>query len=139
MAVASAEIKLTTRGDVQLIDITQKVQDAVGDSEITDGVVTVFAYGSTGAVSTIEFEPGMEKDIPEALERIAPHDHPYHHHKTWGCDNGRSHVRATLLGPSITIPITNGKLTLGTWQQIVFIELDTRARDRRIILKIIGE
>lgn len=139
MRVESREIKFSTLGDVQLLDITDRVQSAVDDCGIKEGTVTVFVYGSTGAVSTVEYEPGLLKDIPEALERIAPKGCDYHHHKTWGCDNGRSHVRATLIGPSLTVPITKGRLTLGEWQQIVFIELDTRPRDRKVILKMMGE
>ncbi len=103
------------------------------------GIVCVFIPGATGSVSTVEFEPGLKKDIPQALERIAPSDIPYEHHKTWGDDNGRSHVRATIMGPSLTIPFSKGKLTLGRWQQIVAINLDTRTRNREIVIQIMGK
>lgn len=122
-----------------MVDITSRVASAVAESKLTDGTVTVFVPGSTGAVSAIEYEPGLQEDFPAALERIVPSNLDYEHNKTWGCDNGRSHVKATLLGPSLTVPFKKGQLTLGTWQQIVFIELDTRVRDRKLILQIMGE
>lgn len=122
-----------------MVDITGDVAEAVAETKLKAGTVTVFVPGSTGAVSTIEYEEGLMKDMPLALERIAPSKIPYEHNKTWGCDNGRSHVRATLIGPSLTVPFVDGRLTLGTWQQIVFLELDTRARDRTLVLQVVGE
>jgi len=95
--------------------------------------------GSTGTLTTIEYEPGLMKDLPKAFERIAPKKEYYNHHETWHDDNGHSHVRASIMGPSITIPIKNGKLLHGTWQQIVFVELDTRPRNRNLIVEIVGE
>ncbi|MFQ6136312.1 MAG: secondary thiamine-phosphate synthase enzyme YjbQ [Candidatus Hydrothermarchaeales archaeon] len=139
MTVATRYIELKTRGDVDMIDITSRVSEAIRDSGLKDGIATVFVPGATGAVSTIEYEPGLLKDIPQALERIAPSNAPYEHHKTWGCDNGRSHVRATLIGPSLVVPFKDKKLILGTWQQIVFLDLDTSPRDRRLVFQIMGE
>jgi len=139
MAIYMREIEVDAKADVDLHDITPQVGKAVHDSGLRDGIVTVFVPGATGAVSTIEYEPGLLKDIPRALERIAPTDIAYEHHKTWGCDNGRSHVRATLIGPSLVVPFTNGSLILGTWQQIVFMNLDTKARRRRVVLQVMGE
>ncbi len=123
----------------EYLDITEQVQNCVSDSKLKNGAVTVFVVGSTGAVSTIEYEPGLLKDVPGALEKLAPSNEDYEHNKTWGCDNGYSHVRATLLGPSLTVPIVDEKLTLGTWQQIVFMNFDTRDREREIVLQMMGE
>ncbi len=139
MTVVTKHIQLKTRGNVHIVDITGSVNDAIADSGIKEGVVTVFVPGSTGAISTIEYEPGLLKDIPQALERIAPSNTPYEHNKTWGCDNGLGHVRATLMGPSLSIPFSGGQMILGTWQQVVFLDMDTRGRDRRIVLQIMGE
>jgi len=131
------EIEVGADGDMK--DITPLIDKAVKKHKIKNGVAVVFSVGSTGAISTIEYEPNLIKDMKTALERIAPSSAEYEHHKTWGDDNGRSHVRATIIGPSITVPIVNGKLTLGTWQQIVVINLDTRKRVRKVVLQIIGE
>ena len=139
MAVVTKNIQVKTKKGVDLVDITSRIVEAVEESNLKNGTVTVFVTGSTGAISTVEYEPGLIRDIPKILERIAPSDISYEHNKTWGCDNGVSHARATIIGPSLTIPFVNKKLTLGTWQQIVFIELDTRPRERDIVLQIMGE
>jgi secondary thiamine-phosphate synthase enzyme len=139
MAVYTSDIEVYVEADGAMVNITPEVSRMVSKSGIGDGVVTIFVPGATGAVSTIEYEPGLLKDFPRALERIAPSGMDYEHHKTWGCDNGRSHVRATLIGPSLCVPFKEGRLILGTWQQIVFMNLDTRARKRRIVLQIMGE
>lgn len=139
MAVYTMEIEVYAKADTDLLDITKQVAEGLVKSGIRDGIVTVFVPGATGAVSTIEYEPGLLKDFPRALERIAPSSIDYEHHKTWGCDNGRSHVRATLIGPSLVVPFKDGRLILGTWQQIVFMNLDTKARKRRIVLQVMGE
>ena len=139
MAIITRRIRLRMSADTGMADITPQVQEAVKKSGLRNGIVTVFVVGSTGAVSTIEYEPGLLKDFPRALERIAPSDIDYEHHKTWHDDNGKSHVRATLIGPSIVVPFINEELTLGTWQQIVLMNLDTSPRDREIIIQIIGE
>ena len=138
MNVVTSEITLNTVGEVDIIDITSKVEDAVKKSGIRNGIAVVFCVGSTCAISTVEFEPGLKKDIPEALERLFPKGRYYHHEKTWHDGNGHSHVRATFLKPDLTIPIVNGKLTLGRWQQIIFIELDIRHRIRKILVQLIG-
>ncbi|RLF35097.1 MAG: YjbQ family protein, partial [Thermoplasmata archaeon] len=124
---------------VDIIDLTSDVQNIVNKSNIKNGLACIFVGGSTGAITTIEYEPGLKKDLPRTLENIAPKNTYYNHHETWHDDNGHSHVRASIIGPSITIPIRNGKLLHGTWQQIVFIELDTRPRNRNIIVQLIGE
>lgn len=139
MSVFSDKINIQTKGEVDIVDITSDVTEVVNKSKIKDGIVCVFVSGSTGALTTIEYEPGLIQDLPRALERIIPKDINYKHHETWHDDNGHSHVRASLVGPSLTIPINNGKLIYGTWQQLVFIELDTRSRNRNIFVQIVGE
>jgi secondary thiamine-phosphate synthase enzyme len=140
MATYFSEERISTKGENDILDITEIVSNIVKKSNIKNGLINIFIPGSTGAVTTIEYEPGLcEYDLPEALNRIAPKNAKYMHHLRWGDDNGHSHVRASIIGPSLTIPIKNGKLLLGTWQQIVFLELDTRPRDRRIVFTVIGE
>ena len=139
MNVESKSIKISTKGENDIIDLTEEISTIIGKLEISDGIVTVFVTGSTGALTTIEYEPGLQKDFPEMLSRLAPDNIDYKHEQMWHDGNGRSHVKASLIGPSITIPFNDGNLMLGTWQQIVFVELDTRKRDRTIVLQIIGE
>ena len=128
-----------TQGQGDARDITADVADAVSTSGVTSGSATVFVVGSTAAVTTIEFEPGAVADLNAACEVVAPRDGDYRHHLRWGDDNGSSHVRAALLGPSLTIPFTGCELVLGTWQQVTLVELDTRPRSRDIVIQIIGE
>jgi secondary thiamine-phosphate synthase enzyme len=139
MVVYHEEFSLITKGENDIVDITNNIQDGITNSKITDGIICVFVPGSTGAITTMEYEPGLKRDIPETLERLAPKSIPYAHHETWHDDNGRSHVKASLIGPSISLPFQNRKLLHGTWQQIVFIELDTQSRHRTIMLQIVGE
>jgi secondary thiamine-phosphate synthase enzyme len=139
MSVHSGEISVKTEGEVDIVDITSDVQDIVNTSKIQEGIVCVFVPGSTGTITTIEYEPGLMKDLPRALEKIAPKGIRYDHHETWHDDNGHSHVRASLMGPSATFPVKKGKFIHGTWQQIVFVEFDTRPRNRRITVQIVGE
>ena len=139
MTVVSKTIKIHSKRENDLLDITSDVEKIVKESKIKTGTVTVFVSGSTGALTTIEFEPGLKKDFPEMLERIAPKNIEYGHEQMWHDGNGHSHVKASLVGPSITIPFTDSQLLLGTWQQIVFIELDTRGRNRTLVLQIMGE
>ena len=139
MAVHSKRLSLQTKGEVHMIDITDEVASAVKESKLKSGIACVFTPGSTCAVTTTEYEPGLLADIPEALERIAPRGKSYRHNEKWGDGNGHSHVRAALLGPSITIPFEGGRLALGTWQQLVFVELDVRPRQREVLVKVIGE
>lgn len=139
MSVYYDEINVKTKGEVDIIDITEYIQKIVDKSKIKNGIGCIFVKGSTGTLTTIEYEPGLMKDLPRALQKIAPKEDHYDHHETWHDDNGHSHVRASLMGPSLTIPIKNGTLLHGTWQQVVFVELDTRSRDRNIIVQIVGE
>ena len=120
-------------------DLTAAVAEALSESGITDGIVTVFAPGATAGITTIEFEPGLRRDFPEAMERFAPRNIPYLHDETWHDGNGHSHVRASTIGPSLTVPAAAGGLVLGTWQQIVLVDFDNRARDRRVVVTILGE
>lgn len=139
MPTYTAEIRLETKGEPQIVDITRQVEEHVKASRIHNGLVTVFNPGSTGAITTIEYEPGLLQDLPAALERIAPKGATYQHHLRWHDGNGHSHVRAAIIGPSITLPIIDGRLPLGTWQQIVFLELDVRPRSRRLIVQAVGD
>lgn len=139
MSVYYDEINVKTNGEVDIIDITENIQNIVDKSKIKDGIACIFVKGSTGTLTTIEYEPGLMKDLPRALQKIAPKGEHYDHHETWHDDNGHSHVRASIIGPSITLPIKDNVLLHGTWQQVVFVELDTRSRDRNIIVQIVGE
>lgn len=139
MKIKTEEISIKIKADGEMEDITKKVQEKLDNSGIKQGIVTIFVPGSTGSVSTVEYEPGLQKDIPRAMEKVAPSDIDYEHHKTWGDDNGRSHVRATIVGPSLVVPFSNARLILGTWQQIVAINWDTRTRERKIVTQIMGE
>jgi len=137
--VVCKRIQVNTRGYGDTLDLTQDVQESVSRSGLTTGTVTLFVVGSTAALTTLEFEPGAVRDLQDALERIAPKDGIYRHHLRWGDDNGHSHVRAALVGPSLTIPFVEGRLTLGTWQQIILVDFDTRPRKRDIVVQIMGE
>jgi secondary thiamine-phosphate synthase enzyme len=140
MVVVTKKIQVNTKGDGQILDITPQAENAVKESKIPAGTVTLFVVGSTAAITTTEYEPGLVNyDIKAAFEKIAPANGHYEHEETWHDDNGHSHVCASLLGPSLTIPIVDGKLTLGRWQQIVLIDFDTSARNRQVICQIIGE
>lgn len=139
MSTHNDTIAFETRGDCDMIDITQSVEKTVIESGLNTGICTVFCTGSTGSITTIEYEDGLLKDFPEAMERLAPKDLVYEHHLRWRDGNGHSHVRASILGPSLTVPFVNGKLTLGTWQQITFIDFDNKPRSRRLEVVLIGE
>lgn len=139
MTVLTEHISIKTKGEDDIIDLTDKIEGAVENSGLNKGIVTIFVPGSTGALTTIEYEPGLLQDFPAALERIAGRDISYEHEKRWHDGNGHSHVRASLLGPSLTVPFNDAKLILGTWQQIVFVELDVRLRARNLVVQIIGE
>lgn len=139
MTVITRNIQIKSKSENEIIDITDQVSKMVEESKIESGTVIVFVVGSTAAITTIEYEPGLQKDFPEMLSRLAPKDVEYAHDDTWHDGNGHSHVRASLIGPSLAIPIIEGRLTLGTWQQIVLVEMDTRPRERKIILQVIGE
>ncbi|MBU0600028.1 secondary thiamine-phosphate synthase enzyme YjbQ [bacterium] len=137
--VKTERISVKTRAGTDLVNITSLVSKVISDGKIKDGIVVIFVSGSTASVSTIEYEPNLIKDVNQTLEMIANSHLEYEHHKTWGDDNGASHVRATLLGPSLTVPFTNKSLLLGSWQQIILMDFDTKSRNREIILQIIGE
>ena len=139
MTVISKQLNIHTKGEGDIVDITEDVSNAVIKTKLKSGIVTVFVRGSTGALTTIEYEPGLLRDLPDMLERIAPRNLPYEHEVRWHDGNGHSHVRASLIGPSITIPFLSGRLTLGTWQQIIFLELDVRSRSRHLVVQILGE
>jgi secondary thiamine-phosphate synthase enzyme len=138
--VKTQEITVKTKGNCEVVDITEQVGRAVAQSDICDGAVTVFNIGSTAGITTTEYEPGLANyDLKTAFEKIAPEHGRYEHEKTWHDDNGHAHVRASLLGPSLSIPIVAGRLTLGTWQQIILVDFDTRPRNRTIICQIVGD
>ena len=138
--VESHQIKVDTQGNCHIVDLSALVKQRVGASEIRNGAVVLFVVGSTAGLTTIEYEPGLvNHDIAAACERFAPADGHYEHEATWHDDNGHSHVRASLVGPSLNVPIVDGELTLGTWQQIVIIDFDTRPRQRTVACQIIGE
>ncbi len=139
MAVVTRFIEKKTAGFTDIHDLTPEVAELVRDSGINDGIVTVFVPGSTGGITTIEYEPGLKRDLPEALDKIAPMNKTYHHDATWGDGNGFAHVRAAFIGPSLTVPFSDGRLHLGTWQQIVLLDFDNRSRHRRIVVQIMGE
>ena len=139
MWVQKTDLSFKTKGRTDILDITSHVRQEVEASGAKDGVVTIFVPGSTAGVTTIEYESGVLQDLAEAIERLAPESIHYHHDARWGDGNGFSHVRAALLGPSLSVPFSAGKLQLGTWQQIVLIDFDNRPRHRQIVLQIIGE
>ena len=132
-------LELETRGGGEVVDVTPQVREILGEVGLREGLVTVFVPGATGAVTTTEFEPGLQKDLPAAFERWAPKKMEYAHNLTWGDGNGHSHVRASLLGPSLSVPVTQGDLVLGTWQNIVVLDFDNRPRRRRVVVQLLGE
>ena len=140
MAVETHHVSVSTRGNTDVVDLTRRIEDRLSGGKIKNGTVTVFVPGSTASVTTTEFEPGLAKtDLRKFFERIAPEDEIYEHEETWNDDNGHSHVRASLVGPSLTIPLVEGHLTLGQWQQVILLDFDTRPRSRDIIVQVLGE
>jgi secondary thiamine-phosphate synthase enzyme len=139
MPVVSSNISLQTHGNGEVVDITQKVSEVVRKSGVASGIVTVFVPGATAGITTIEYEPGLVEDLDEMFDRIIPQDLEYHHNLRWHDGNGHSHVRAALLGPSLTVPFSNGKLTLGIWQQLVLIDFDNKSRNRDLSCQVVGE
>lgn len=137
--VFQKEIEVETTAHGQMHDLTDAVADVVGASGVKTGIVNVFNVGSTGAVGTIEFEPGLLHDLPRSLDALLPASRSYRHEQTWHDGNGHSHLQATLLGPSITVPISNGRLVLGTWQQIFHLECDIKPRRRTVVVTVVGE
>jgi secondary thiamine-phosphate synthase enzyme len=139
MAIITETFPVSTNGNSEVIDITDDVTRILASHKVQEGSLIVFVAGSTASVSTTEFEPGLRKDIPEALNRLVPEKSRYHHDDTWGDGNGHAHVRASLMSPSLTVPFSRGELLLGTWQQIVLVDHDNRPRDRTIIVQLTGE
>ena len=139
MKITNERISLDTRGDGDLVDITGEVAEKLKATKLKRGSVTVFVIGSTAAITTFEFEPGLIKDVQELYAKLIPRNRHYAHDETWGDANGFSHLRAALQGPSLTIPFEEGRLMLGTWQQVVFVEFDNRPRQRQVIVQILGE
>jgi secondary thiamine-phosphate synthase enzyme len=139
MTVLTKTIQVKSAGEGDIINLTEQTSRMVEECKIVNGIVTVFVSGSTAAVTTIEYEPGLKHDFPAMLSRVAPSNIGYEHDNTWHDGNGHSHVRASLVGPSLTIPFVNGNLLLGTWQQIVLLEMDTRSRRRNIVVQMMGE
>ncbi|MBN1441257.1 MAG: YjbQ family protein [Planctomycetes bacterium] len=139
MPVETHRLSVKTKGNTHIVDLTPEVNASIRTGSVRDGLVTVFVVGSTAAVSTTEYEPGLvSKDLREAYERVAPEDGEYLHENTWHDDNGHSHVRATVTGPSISVPLVDGRLTLGTWQQIILLDFDTSSRVREIVVQVMG-
>ena len=137
--VVTQELHLNTHGHCDIQDITSQVAGYVQNAGLQAGIVTVFCPGSTGGLTTIEYESGALADLQQVFDEIAPPDRDYRHHLRWGDDNGHSHVRAALVGPSLTVPFVDSRLTLGTWQQVVFLDFDTRPRSRQLIVQMMGE
>ncbi|MBN2535199.1 MAG: YjbQ family protein [Spirochaetales bacterium] len=137
--VYGEEISLSTKGFSDIKDITGMVHNIIDTSGIKEGMVLVSVIGSTASISTVEYEPALVEDVRDQLEKMVPHTMPSRHSATWGDDNGFSHIRATLMGPGITLPVTGGRMVLGTWQQIIVIDHDNRPRNRRIFIQVMGE
>ncbi len=139
MQIISEELVLRTTVGTDIIDLTGQVQDQLNASRIVSGILVLFVPGSTGALTTIEYESGVLEDLKRVIEKLAPKDNHYEHDRRWGDGNGYSHVRAALMKPSLSIPIQKGRLSLGTWQQIVLLDFDNRPRDRRVLIQILGD
>lgn len=139
MAVYSQNLPIKTRGDCEIVDLTDALRNAVEASGIQTGIALVFVAGSTAGLTTMEYEPGLLADLPEFFERFVPRNAGYHHEQTWHDGNGHSHVRASLLGQSLSLPVDGGKPTLGTWQQVVLIDFDNRSRQREVLVRVVGE
>lgn len=139
MKIITNEIQLKTKGDTDIINITEDVAQRLNQAGLKEGIAFVFAIGSTAGVTTCEFEPGLVADLKKMFERLIPQKATYDHDAAWGDGNGHAHLRASLLGPSLAVPFTKGKLATGTWQQIIFIDFDNRPRTRRVLLHFHGE
>lgn len=138
MAVFTEYINFSSKGNAHIVDITPQISDRLRSLPINGGIVTVSAIGSTASITTCEYEPGLVQDIPEIFNKLIPKG-SYNHDRTWGDGNGHSHLRASLVGPSITVPFKDKDLILGTWQQVIFIDFDNRHRERKVVLQFIGE
>ena len=138
MPIVQGTIELQTTADTDVVDLTPDVSDFIAESGVTDGILVIFVPGSTAGVTTIEYESGAVADLKRAVERLAPRDEHYEHNLRWGDGNGYSHIRAALLGPSLTVPVREGQLELGSWQQIVLCDFDNRPRKRRVLLRLLS-
>lgn len=139
MEITTTSVSLRTTGGTHVVDVTRQVEEKLAETGLKEGQVTLFVPGSTAGLTTVEYEPGLVQDLQEFFERILPRSQSYHHNRRWEDGNGHSHVRASLLKPSLTIPFARGQLVLGTWQQIVFVDFDIRARQRQVIIQFIGK
>lgn len=140
MKILTQTIEFATKGHTDIIDLTPRIRQALAETGLREGQVTVFGVGSTTGISTVEYEPGLvDHDVKNMLSQIAPYGKNYQHNKTWGDDNGAAHLRSTLVGTSYVAPFSNGQLLLGTWQQVIFIDFDTRPRQRSVVLQFLGE
>jgi len=139
MTVHTATLELSTRGNAQVVDITDRVREILKESGLSDGIGCVFVPGATGSITTMEYEPGCVADLQRLFDELAPPNREYEHEKRWGDGNGHSHLRAALLGPSLAFPFAKSEPLLGTWQNIVFVDFDNRARSRRLIVKLVGD
>lgn len=139
MSVSTQSFTIETRGSADVVDITHQVAQALEQSGLENGIATVFISGSTGGITTLEFEPGLRRDLPEIMDKLIPAGQRYHHDDTWHDGNGHAHLRSSLVGTSFTAPFVRGKLTLGTWQQIVLLDFDNRPRRREILVQVMGE
>ena len=137
--VITKQITLQTQGNSDIIDITPQVAQQIAEADISSGTVTVFIAGSTAGITTVEYEPGLASDLQNLWERIVPQNIPYQHDRRWHDGNGHSHIRAGLIKPSLTVPIVEGKMTLGTWQSIILVDFDNRPRERNLVVQIMGE
>jgi secondary thiamine-phosphate synthase enzyme len=138
MEIVTERCAVPTRGDSEVVDITGRLEEILARHGLKEGLLTIFVAGSTASVTTTEFEPGLRKDIPDMLDRIAPRRKRYEHDETWHDGNGHSHIRAALMGPSLSVPFSGGALVLGTWQQVVLIDHDNRSRNREIVVQLMG-
>ena len=139
MKIITENISVNTKGNCDIINITENVQSVISGNKVNTGNATVFVVGSTASISTIEYEPGLKKDLPAILEKLIPQEYKYRHHDTWGDYNGHAHIRSTIIGCSQTIPFVKGELMLGTWQQVVLIDFDDKPRTRKVVVQLIGE
>lgn len=139
MAVSTISLQLSTNGDTDIVDITDSVAKMLSQTELKNGILTIFCPSSTSGLTTVEYEGGCVKDLKWLFGELVPSSHNYAHNATWGDGNGHSHMRAALLGPSLTVPFVDGRLTLGTWQQIIYIDFDVRPRRRELVVQVIGE
>ena len=140
MAVETHRFTVDTHGNTHVVDPTTQLEDCLSKGDIQQGIATAFVVGSTASISTTEYEPGLAtSDLRAAYEQFAPEDGSYEHEKTWHDDNGHAHVRSTVTGPSVTVPLVDRRLTLGTWQQVILLDFDTRSRRREVILQVVGE